>query len=113
MTPPGAMRETRGMRAGYRRGGALVKKGDYPLFWGPFLGERMAAALRDTVAARPADEPQPVQAPIAPGELLDRLTILQIKSQRVTDADKLRAVRMELEALTGTRQRSLPHSEQL
>jgi hypothetical protein len=45
--------------------------------------------------------------------LLDRLTILQIKSQRVTEATKLRSVRLELEALSAVRERALPHGEQL
>ena len=40
--------------------------------------------------------------PISPGELIDKITILEIKSQRMTDPVKLRNVRNELEALTRT-----------
>ncbi len=37
--------------------------------------------------------------PVAPGELLDKLTILEIKSERIADLDKLVNVRRELEML--------------
>jgi len=84
------------------------KLGDWP---GVFA--KIARALRDTLNAAAADEPEPVMAPVAPGELIDRLSILQIKVQRVTDPVKLRTVRAELEALTVVRDSSLPHSEQL
>jgi hypothetical protein len=40
--------------------------------------------------------------PISPGELIDKITILQIKSQRMTDATKLANVRTELGMLTET-----------
>ena len=37
--------------------------------------------------------------PISPGELLDKITILRIKSQRISDPEKLANVRKELEML--------------
>lgn len=37
--------------------------------------------------------------PISPGELLDKITILQIKSERIDDAAKVANVRTELEML--------------
>jgi hypothetical protein len=40
--------------------------------------------------------------PISPGELLDKITILRIKSQRMTDPQKLANVRLELTALEET-----------
>ena len=40
--------------------------------------------------------------PISPGELLDKITILRIKSARMTDETKLRNVRVELAALEQT-----------
>ena len=40
--------------------------------------------------------------PISPGELIDKITILEIKSQRMTDAAKLANVRAELGMLTET-----------
>lgn len=41
-----------------------------------------------------------LQIPVAPGELLDKLTILEIKLERIDDADKLANVRREHELLT-------------
>jgi vacuolar-type H+-ATPase subunit I/STV1 len=43
-----------------------------------------------------------ILVPISPGELLDKITILRIKSARMTDEAKLRNVRVELEALEQT-----------
>jgi hypothetical protein len=43
-----------------------------------------------------------IKVPISPGELLDKITILRIKSQRMTDAAKLSNVRVELSALEST-----------
>ena len=40
-----------------------------------------------------------IKVPVSPGELLDKITILRIKSARMRDADKLANVRTELEAL--------------
>ena len=40
-----------------------------------------------------------IKVPISPGELLDKITILRIKSQRMTDPKKLANVQVELEAL--------------
>jgi len=43
-----------------------------------------------------------ITVPVSPGELIDKITILRIKSQRITDATKLKNVRAELDALTTT-----------
>jgi hypothetical protein len=43
-----------------------------------------------------------IKVPISPGELLDKITILRIKSQRMTDPQKLANVRLELTALEET-----------
>jgi hypothetical protein len=40
-----------------------------------------------------------IKVPISPGELLDKITILRIKSQRMTDPAKVANVRLELRAL--------------
>ena len=44
--------------------------------------------------------------PISPGELIDKITILEIKSQRMSDATKLANVRTELALLMNTWQAS-------
>jgi hypothetical protein len=43
-----------------------------------------------------------ITVPISPGELIDKITILEIKSARITDAGKLRNVRLELALLQQT-----------
>jgi Family of unknown function (DUF6165) len=43
-----------------------------------------------------------ILVPISPGELLDKITILRIKSARMTDAVKLANVRLELSLLEKT-----------
>jgi len=40
-----------------------------------------------------------ILVPVSPGELLDKITILRIKSARIADPAKLANVRIELEAL--------------
>lgn len=43
-----------------------------------------------------------IQVPVSFGELLDKLSILQIKSERITDVAKLANVRREMAALEQT-----------
>jgi hypothetical protein len=43
-----------------------------------------------------------IKVPISPGELLDKITILRIKSKRMSDAKKLANVRLELQTLEAT-----------
>ena len=43
-----------------------------------------------------------IKVPVSPGELLDKITILRIKSQRMADPKKLANVRVELHALEDT-----------
>jgi uncharacterized protein YukE len=43
-----------------------------------------------------------IKVPISPGELLDKITILEIKSERMKDEEKLANVRRELALLNQT-----------
>jgi hypothetical protein len=43
-----------------------------------------------------------IKVPVSPGELLDKITILRIKSQRIGDPAKLANVRLELRVLEDT-----------
>jgi hypothetical protein len=43
-----------------------------------------------------------IKVPISPGELLDKITILRIKSERMSDPAKLSNVRLELRSLEET-----------
>ena len=50
---------------------------------------------------------------IAPGELIDKITILQIKTERMSDADKLANVRIELDVLSASRDVAIPPSAEM
>ena len=51
---------------------------------------------------------QDISVPVSPGELLDKITILRIKSARMQDAAKLVNVRHELQLLEQTWRAVLP-----
>lgn len=55
---------------------------------------------------------EPLMAPISPGELWDKVTILRIKAQRIADATKNATVRAELAALEAIA-RGIPDSGDL
>jgi tetratricopeptide (TPR) repeat protein len=71
----------------------------------------IAAELAKEASGRPTRQRLLVE--VAPGELLDKMTILEIKSERITDAAKLRNVRRELAELAAVRQEALPSSPEL
>jgi len=48
-----------------------------------------------------------IEVPVSPGELLDKITILEIKSERMNDAEKLANVRLELSILNETWNKSV------
>ena len=50
---------------------------------------------------------------IAPGELIDKITILRIKSERISDAAKLKNVRTELDILQKTQAEAVPQSDEM
>ncbi len=50
---------------------------------------------------------------IAPGELIDKITILRIKSERIEDEAKLKNVRTELDILNETLAKDVPASDAL
>jgi tetratricopeptide (TPR) repeat protein len=80
--------------------------GDWP---GVFAA--MAQELRPRVAASRPRRTIPIQ--VAPGELIDKLTILRLKQQRFTDPAKLAHVRQELAALEMPAASGLPASGEL
>ena len=50
---------------------------------------------------------------VAPGELIDKITILEIKSQHIADAAKLKNIHTELSTLIAARDKAIPASQQL
>lgn len=47
-----------------------------------------------------------INVPISPGELLDKITILEIKAEKISDSEKLRNVETELDLLSKTWEQS-------
>lgn len=52
-----------------------------------------------------------VTCPVSLGELVDKITILEIKAERISDPSKLHNVKAELEALNRTLLETLPSSD--
>lgn len=52
-----------------------------------------------------------IEVPVSPGEVLDKITILEIKSERMDDPVKVANVRRELELLQATWQKAVPQDE--
>lgn len=77
----------------------------------PEVFVRMAAELRPLVAAR--RHPRRVQVEVVPGELIDRITILEIKNERLTEATKRAIVTEELSALQRARDKAIAPSREL
>jgi len=59
------------------------------------------------------DVTQTIRVEIAPGELIDKITILEIKLARMDDAAKLANVRIERDTLAAARDANLPPSDRL
>lgn len=70
---------------------------------------RVAAALRERVAALAG----PLMMDIDVGELIDRITILEIKRDRLSDPEELRDVRRELGLMAAARAEAVPPSDEL
>jgi hypothetical protein len=71
---------------------------------------RMADRLRELLKTRPQSR---IAVGMAPGELIDRLTILEIKSERLADPHKHDIVRQELSALQRARDETITPSAEL
>ena len=54
-----------------------------------------------------------VMIEIAPGELIDKITILEIKAERISDVEKLRNVGIELKSLEKSRDGTIAESAEL
>ena len=62
-------------------------------------GTRTPGLVYNRASVSPVYPMSEILAPVSFGELLDKVTILQIKSERMSDAGKLANVRKELTAL--------------
>lgn len=54
-----------------------------------------------------------IMTPIAPGELLDKLTILQIKIERISDIAKVSNVKIEFDALSKVAAENVPETDEI
>lgn len=74
------------------------------------LGRRYRSEHRVTEddRSRPDVTSQLIHVPIAPGELVDKITILDIKLERIVDTAKLENIRRELDLLRDVQRRHLP-----
>jgi tetratricopeptide (TPR) repeat protein len=83
-----------------------TSQGDWP---GVFA--RLADALRQRAADRPAE--RPISVPMSPGELLDRIALLSVRSHCLADPAEVRRVQAELAELEAIRQEAVPASPEL
>lgn len=51
--------------------------------------------------------------PVSPAELIDKIAILEIKEKKISDLEKLKNVKHELEVLTGVFRKNIEQSKEL
>jgi tetratricopeptide (TPR) repeat protein len=101
----------------------LLQRGDCPWYptarlfrqnergnWPPVF-ERIVAALRQLLAR--TSPPRSIAVEISPGDLIDRITMLEIGSARPGDAAQLQRLFAEMDTLREVRERSVASSERL
>ena len=54
-----------------------------------------------------------ILAEISAGELLDKITILEIKREKITDSEKLKNINKELSSLTKTSDEKIPDKKRI
>jgi tetratricopeptide (TPR) repeat protein len=84
------------------------------------LFSRIAAELAAVVAGKRSPLPvvskpqlKPISVPLAPGELLDKISILEIKRQRIANSEKLQSICRELTELRKSEESSIASSVKL
>jgi hypothetical protein len=77
--------------------------------WGPVF-ERLAEEIEHLVSTRKDNH---FAVPVSAGELFDKISILEIKTARITDVEKRRHVSVELDLLRRERDQRLGRSEEL
>src|SRR3989344_459407 len=59
------------------------------------------------------NKPNKIMIPISPAELMDKIAILEVKSERIKDTDKLKNIRRELKLLRGIFKKSVKPTKEL
>jgi len=75
--------------------------------------QRIAAALTRLATERQGACEKSILVETAPGELIDKITILRTKAQRITDPQKLSNVHAELAVLSERHRACIPESDRL
>ncbi len=57
--------------------------------------------------------PKPILLEVGPGEMIDKITILKIKSERIFDPDKLKNINHELSVLLDAHKRHIDNSAEM
>jgi ADP-heptose:LPS heptosyltransferase len=70
-------------------------------------------AAATTVLTSGADDKAAIEVPVSVGELIDKITILEIKAERIADPAKQANIRRELAALAGVRGRAVAATPEL
>lgn len=87
--------------------------GDWPAVFHQVAGE-LTRLVQGGVRVSDRDEPDlTLRIPVSAGELIDKITILQIKAERISDDSKLENVRRELDLLTGVAAECIPDSPEI
>ena len=73
--------------------------------------ERMTRELKQQLAA--GAPVAAINVEVSPGELIDKITILEIKAERVVEPAKLQNIRVELATLTASRDKAIVSNDRL
>ena len=92
-----------------------ARLGDWDELFARIAAELAAvvAGQRNRLAPAPTRRRFPIYAPLAPGELFDKISILEIKRQRISDPAKLRNICRELDELREKKQAAVAASSLL
>ncbi len=66
-----------------------------------------------TIGRKDRDVTITISVEISPGELIDKITILEIKLERISDPAKLKNIGLELDILNQARAKAMPPSAEL
>ncbi len=81
--------------------------------WSSVFGEMQRLLASQMKSMQQRQPIPPISAGVSPGELFDKITILELKNERITDPAKLANVRLALSELIATRDEAIPSWQNL
>lgn len=90
-----------------------TKTGDWHSVMRTIVDELQKVLVSGSMSGSRVQQTRSVHAEISSGELIDKITILQIKTERIKDAKKLANIRKELASLMATKEEEIGSSEKL